>query len=299
MFQENGMSKHPSQSRNKCFGARLTSIISISLVLFVLGLIAFMGVLATELSVFVKENIGFSIVLSDEIKPNEVTALRKKLNDAPFSKSVRYISKEDALKELSEELGENPEEFLGFNPLQASMEVGLHSEYANSDSITLIERDVKALSTAIQEFNYRKDLVELVNDNMKKASIILFGLAVILMFISLALINNTVRLGVYSKRFLINTMKLVGATPGFIRRPFIRSNIVNGIAAAFIAIGMLSGLIFYLTQEFAGFQVLINEELLLIVFGIILGMGILITMVASFFAINRYIRMDGADMYLV
>ncbi len=293
------MSKHPSQTRNKFFGARLTSIISISLVLFVLGLIAFMGVLATELSVFVKENIGFSIVLSDEIKPNEVTALRKKLNDAPFSKSVRYISKEDALKELSEELGENPEEFLGFNPLQASMEVGLHSEYANSDSITLIERDVKALSTAIQEFNYRKDLVELVNDNMKKASIILFGLAVILMFISLALINNTVRLGVYSKRFLINTMKLVGATPGFIRRPFIRSNIVNGIAAAFIAIGMLSGLIFYLTQEFAGFQVLINEELLLIVFGIILGMGILITMVASFFAINRYIRMDGDDMYLV
>lgn len=293
------MSKQPVQTRNKFFGARLTSVISISLVLFVLGLIAFMGVLATELSVFVKENIGFTVVLADDIKPNELAQLRKKMTAAPFAKSVEYISKEDAIKELTRDLGENPEEFLGFNPLQASMEVSLHSEYANNDSIAVIEQRVKAMSGNIREFNYRKDIVELVNDNMKRASILLLGLAGILLMISLALINNTIRLNVYSKRFLINTMKLVGATPGFIRRPFIRSNVANGIAAAFIAIAMLSGLILYLTEEFSGFRVLINPELLLTVFGIIIGLGILITSVASYFAINRYIRMKADDMYLV
>ncbi|MEG1617040.1 MAG: permease-like cell division protein FtsX [Bacteroidales bacterium] len=293
------MSKQPAKTRGKFINARLTSTISISLVLFVLGLIAFLAVLANEVSVMVKENIGFSVVLQDNIKKEEVQKLQRTFAKAEFVKNVQYISKEDALKELSAELGENPEEFLGFNPLQASFEVKLHSPYANNDSIVQIEQSIRALSSGIQEFNYRKDVVQLVNDNMRRAGMVLLGLAVILMTISFTLINNTVRLSVYSKRFLINTMRLVGATPAFIRRPFLLSNILSGIVASLLAMAMLTGLIRYLMSEFLGFGALITPELLGIVFAIILGLGILITGIASFFAANRYIRMKSDDMYLV
>lgn len=293
------MSKHPQQSRSKFFNARLTSTISISLVLFVLGLIAFLSVMANELSNVVKENIGFTVVLKDEIRKNDLNRLQQNFQKATYAKSFEYISKEDALRELTAELGENPEEFLGFNPLQASFEVKLHAQYANNDSIALIEKELRSLSSDIGEFSYRKDIVQLVNDNMKKAGVILLGLALILMSISFSLINNTIRLSVYSKRFLINTMRLVGATPGFIRKPFLLSNIGSGVLASFLAMGMLMSLIYYMTEEFQGFQTLISARLLLTVFGIILILGIVITAVAAYFATNRYIRMKADDMYLV
>lgn len=293
------MSKQIRQTRGKFFNARFTSIISISLVLFVLGLIAFIGVFANELSVFVKENIGFTVVLKDEIKSSEITKMERVIRRSPYSKSFQYISKENALKELTQELGENPEEFLGFNPLQASIEVKLHAEYANNDSIAQIEKSIRSLSGNIREFNYRKDIVEIINNNMKKMSFLLLGLAAILLAISFTLINNTVRLGIYAKRFLIHTMKLVGATSGFIRRPFVFSHVTSGIIASVIAIGMLTGLLYLIGQEYPGFYKIVTIELLLIVYGIILSLGILITMVASYFATNRYLRMKADDMYLV
>ncbi|MDO5570202.1 MAG: permease-like cell division protein FtsX [Bacteroidales bacterium] len=286
-------------SHRKFFGARLTTIISISLMLFVLGMIAFMGVLAKEVSVYLRENIGFTLVLDDNIKPEDLSRLQTRIKKLEFAKSVQYISKVDALKELTSELGENPEEFLGFNPLQASLDVKLNSKYANNDSIAKIETQVRSFSRDISEFNYRKDIVQLVNDNMKRAGVILFALALILLAISFTLINNTVRLSVYSKRFIINTMQLVGATSGFIRRPFIWSNIVNGIIASIIAIGLLTGLIYYIVNEFVGVRELITPVLLTTVFSIIVALGIIITAIASFFAINKYLRMKGDDMYLV
>ena len=287
------------QSRRKILGARFTSIISISLVLFILGIIAFMGVFAADLSTLLKENIGFTIVLNDEIETREINRLKTLLTNSDYAKAVTYISKEDAIKELTTELGENPEEFLGFNPLQASFEVKLNSVYANNDSIALIEKKVRAMSASVSEFNYRKDIVELINDNMRKAGVILFILAVILLLISFTLINNTVRLGIYSQRFLINTMRLVGATPGFIRRPFVRSNIVNGIIASFIAMGLLYGLINYINNEFQGFEILITNDLLFTVFTIVIILGIFITFISALFAANKYIRMNSDDMYLL
>ena len=287
------------QSRRKILGARFTSIISISLVLFILGIIAFMGGFAADLSTLLKENIGFTIVLNDEIETREINRLKTLLTNSDYAKAVTYISKEDAIKELTTELGENPEEFLGFNPLQASFEVKLNSVYANNDSIALIEKKVRAMSASVSEFNYRKDIVELINDNMRKAGVILFILAVILLLISFTLINNTVRLGIYSQRFLINTMRLVGATPGFIRRPFVRSNIVNGIIASFIAMGLLYGLINYINNEFQGFEILITNDLLFTVFTIVIILGIFITFISALFAANKYIRMKSDDMYLL
>ncbi|MGL4294020.1 MAG: cell division protein FtsX, partial [Bacteroidales bacterium] len=184
------MSKQPQPTRGKFRNARLTSIFSISLVLFVLGMIAFMGVFANQLSVFVKENIGFTVVLKDDVTPAEITKMQKVISQSEYAKSFKYISKEDALKELTQELGENPEEFLGFNPLQASMEVKLHAPYANNDSIVMIESAVRGLSKNIRDFNYRKDIVNLVNENMRKMGLILSGIALLLLLISFSLINN-------------------------------------------------------------------------------------------------------------
>ena len=219
------------------FNSRLTSIISISLVLFLLGLVFLIGLLGNKLSVYVKENISFSIVLKDNQKEADIKKMQKTLDALPYIKSTEYISKEQAVKELEEELGENPETFLGFNPLQASIEVKLHSEYANVDSLQLIEKKIKKY-TSVSDLLYRKDMMQMVNDNVKRVSLILLTLAVMLMAISFVLISNTIRLLIYSKRFLIHTMKLVGATPGFIRRPFVRYNVVSGIFASIFAILM-------------------------------------------------------------
>lgn len=293
------MNKNNKHTRRKILGARFTSIISISLVLFVLGIIAFMGVFAADLSNVLRENIGFTVVVNDEITAQDVKRINILLSNADYAKSVTYISKEDAVKELTKELGENPEEFLGFNPLQASFEVKLNSLYANNDSIDVIEKRVRAMSGSVSEFNYRKDIIELINDNMRKAGFILFILAVILLLISFTLINNTIRLGIYSQRFIINTMRLVGATPGFIRRPFVWSNIVNGMFSSLIAIGLLYLLINYINNEFQGFEVLITQDLLFCVFSIVIALGIVISFISAIFATNKYIRMKSDDMYLM
>jgi cell division transport system permease protein len=280
------------------FNSRLTSVISIALVLFLLGLIFLMGLMGDTLSRFVKENITFSVVLKDNVREAEVKRMQKRLEAEPFIKSAEYISKEQASKELEEELGERPETFLGFNPLQASLEVKLNSEYANPDSLQLIEKKIKTY-TNVSELLYRKDMMEIVNDNMKRIGIILLSLAVVLMIISFVLISNTIRLLIYSKRFLIHTMKLVGATPGFIRRPFMIYNMVSGLFAAILAILMLMGALYYLQQELSGFIDLLNTDALLLVFAAVLILGIMLSLIATFFAVNKYLRMGVDKLYYI
>ncbi|MCD8041856.1 MAG: permease-like cell division protein FtsX [Tannerellaceae bacterium] len=280
------------------FNSRFTSVISIALVLFLLGLILLISLVGNKLSIYVKENISFSIVLKDNEKEADIKKMQKSLDTLPFIKSTEYISKEQALKELEEELGENPETFLGFNPLQASIEVKLFSEYANPDSLALIENKIRSY-TSVSDLQYRKDMMELVNDNIRKVGIILLSLAAILMIISFVLIANTIRLLIYSKRFLIHTMKLVGATPGFIRKPFIRYNLFSGIMAAILAILMLMGALYYLQQEMAGFIQVIDTDTLLIVFGAVFVLGILLSVTATFFAVNKYLRMDFDKLYYI
>lgn len=280
------------------FNSRLTSIISIALVLFLLGLIMLMGLLGNKLSVYVKENISFSIVLKDNQKEADIKRMQKNLDGLPFIKSTEYISKEQAAKELEEELGENPETFLGFNPLQASIEVKLHSEYANPDSLQNIEKKIKAY-TSVSDLLYREDMMKMVNDNIKRLSVILLTLAAMLMVISFVLISNTIRLLIYSKRFLIHTMKLVGATSGFIRRPFVRYNVVSGIFASVLAILMLTGSLYYLQHELDGFIQLLDVKALLFVFAAVFLLGILLSVTATVFAVNKYLRMGVDKLYYI
>lgn len=293
------MSESKSGRHITFFNARLTSTISISLVLFILGIVVLMGILATRLSMYVKENMGFSIVLKENVTESQVKKLQKKLDTAPYVRATQYISKEDALKELEVELGENPKDLLGFNPLQASIEVKLRSDYAHPDSLVWIEKGLRKGTVAIDDIVYQKDLIQLVNDNIRRISFMLLGLAVVLMLISFALISNTIRLGAYSKRFIIHTMKLVGATPAFIRKPFIISNIINGIIGAFIAMALLSGCVYYLLTEFDNLYTLIDISSLFWVFVIVLLLGVVLTAISAWFAVNRYIRMDRDNLYYV
>ena len=290
------MAENKKVSSVSFFNSRLTSVISISLVLFLLGLILLIGMLGNKLSVYVKENLSFSIVLKDNQKETEIKKMQKSLDALPFIKSTEYISKEQAAKELEEELGENPETFLGFNPLQASIEVKLHSEYANPDSLQVIEKKIRNY-TSVSELLYRKDMMEMVHNNMKRLGLILLTLAVVLMIISFVLISNTIRLLIYSKRFLIHTMKLVGATSGFIRRPFVKYNMVSGIFASILAILMLTGALYYLQNELKGFIQILDMQTLLLVYVAVFALGIVLSVIATIFAVNKYLRMGIDKLY--
>lgn len=281
------------------FNSRLTSIISIALVLFLLGLVFLIGLLGNKLSVYVKENMSFSIILKDNQKEADIKKIQKTLDAQPFIKSTNYISKEQAVRELEEELGENPETFLGFNPLQASIEVKLNSEYANVDSMAIIEKQIKSY-TSVSDLLYRKDMMEMVNENMKKIGFVLLGLAVLLMTISFVLISNTIRLLIYSKRFLIHTMKLVGATSGFIRAPFIRYNMVSGIFASLLAILMLTSALYYLQREIlSGFIQILDLTTLLAVYGVVLILGVLLSVFATIVSVNKYLRLGVDKLYYI
>lgn len=280
------------------FHTRLTSIVSISLVLFLLGLVLLIGLLGNRLSVYVKENISFSVVLKDPVKEKEVETMCRQFDALPFIKSTEYISKEMAAKELEEELGENPETFLGFNPLSATIEVKLKAEYANPDSLRVVEQRLKAYSP-VSELLYRKDMMELVHENMRRLTLILLGLSVILMGISFVLIGNTIRLLIYSKRFLIYTMKLVGATSGFIRRPFIWYNLMSGLLASVLAICMLTGLLYYLQGEMSGLIQFLDLRALLVVYVVVVLLGVLLSVVATVVAVNKYLRMEFGKLYYI
>ncbi|MEG1642746.1 MAG: permease-like cell division protein FtsX [Bacteroidales bacterium] len=291
------MQETKEKRRISFLNARVTSTISISLVLFILGVIAMMSILGTQLTKYIKENMGFSIVLKDTAPKRGVEDIKRALNIAPYVRATQYISKDDALKELEVELGENPKDLLGFNPLQSSIEVKLAAEYANQDSLTWIEKGLRKHTDVVADIICQKDVIQLVNDNMRKAEYILLSLSVVLMIISFALISNTIRLMAYSKRFLIHTMKLVGATSGFIRRPFIINNIIGGIIASAIAMALLSGCAYYLISEFENLSILINIVTLLQVFAIVLALGIILTAISAYFAVNRYISMEKDDLY--
>jgi len=292
------MTKHKKITVNRLFNSHFTAVISISLVLFLIGMMSLLLLLAKDLSIYVKENISFSVVLHQDIRDVEIKRLQKNLDAAPYVKSTEYITKEQALLEYSQEMGVDPTELLGYNPLLASLEVKLKSDYANNDSIKLIEAEMKKFPQ-IKEVRYQKNLIEAVNENVSRISLILFGLVGILLIISFALINNTIRLTIYSKRFLINTMKLVGANWRFIRRPFVRRNIICGIIAAFLAMGMITGLIYYIQGEIHGIISIDNVSNLLIIYGIILVLGIIITQISAHFSVNKYLKMNVGELYYI
>ena len=227
------------------------------------------------------------------MKEADILKLQKKLNQEPFVKQSEYISKKQALKEQTEAMGTDPEEFLGYNPFTASLEIKLHSDYANSDSIAKIE------NSNIQDVLYRKELIDAVNENIRNISLVLLALAVVLTFISFALINNTIRLAIYSKRFLIHTMKLVGASWSFIRGPFLRKNVWSGVLAGMLADAILMGTAYWaVTYEQELIQV-ITPEVMLIVCGSVLVFGIVITWLCAYISMNKYLRMKANTLYYI
>ena len=276
----------------------VTSSISTTLVLLLLGLVVFFVLGAHNLSVYVKENINFSILISDDMKESDILKLQKKLDKEPFVKATEYISKKQALREQTEAMGTDPQEFLGYNPFTASIEVKLHSDYANSDSITKIEKKIKK-NTNIQEVLYQKDLIDAVNDNIRNISLMLLGLAVILTFISFALINNTIRLTIYSKRLLIHTMKLVGASWSFIRRPFLRRNFWIGVLSAVIADAVLWGAAYWLVSYEPELIRVITPDVMLLVSVSVLIFGVLITWLCALLSINKYLKMKAGTLYYI
>lgn len=276
----------------------VTSTISTMLVLLLLGLVVFFVLSANNLSIYVKENISFSLLISDDMHESAILQYQKKLNDEPFVKATTYISKKQALKEQTEAMGTDPKEFLGYNPFTASIEIKLNSDYANSDSIAKIEKKLKKNSN-ILEVKYPQELMDAVNDNIKKISIVLLSLAGLLTLISFALINNTIRLAIYSKRFLIHTMKLVGANWGFIRRPFLRRNIWSGIIAGLMADGILMGAAYMLVTYEPELIRIITPEVMLIVSASVLLFGIIITFLCAYASINKYLRMKASTLYYI
>lgn len=279
--------------------ARIISIISISLVLFLLGIISMFVLVGYGLKDHVRESVSFTIELKSDASESEAARMIKDLESKAYVKEVAYISKEDALKELTEELGESPEEFLGWNPLNAFLEVKVKGDYvANADSLAVVEAGIRSYAP-MERLSYKKDLLEKVNSNIKTASYIVFGFAIVLLAISFFLISNTLRLVIYSRRFSIYTMKLVGATPGFIRRPFIRYNIVSALIASSIAVAGLGWLWFYATKQFPVLSSILSATNGAIVIGTVFGFGLIIALVSSFFAVNKYLRMDVNRLYKI
>lgn len=276
----------------------ITSSISTTLVLLLLGLVAFFVLSANNLSVYVRENIAFSIQLSDDMKEPAIMEFQKKLNKEPFVKQTTYISKEQALKEQREAMGTDPAEFLGYNPFNASIEVKLNADYANSDSIAWI-KDAILSNKHILDVDYPQDLLDSVNNNIRKISFALLALAALLTLISFALINNTIRLTIYSQRFLIHTMKLVGASWAFIRRPFIARNVWIGILAATMANAVLIGMAYALVNYQPDIITVATPKVILIVMAAVFVFGVTITTLCAFISINKYLHMKAGELYYI
>lgn len=274
----------------------LTSCISMMLVLVLLGAVVFFVLSAHNLSNQVKENINITLLLRDDTKASDVISMQKVLKQKRYIKSISYNSKEEALKELTEDMGADPSDFLGTNPLTASLEIGLKADYANKDSISWIAPELKQATQAI-DLIYQKEWVETINEWIAKISLVLLVLAGLLTFVSFALINNTLRLSIYSKRFLINTMKLVGAKWSFIRRPFLLRGMALGLVAAVVADGLLYAGYTGLLQVEPALTEIVNLETQLIVGGSVLLFGVLITLICAYFSVNKFLHMKSSALH--
>jgi len=276
----------------------VTLCISTSMVLVLLGLVVFSVQTSRNLSQWVKENLTVTVVLNDDVSVDGAKQFCENLYVRPFSKNIDYISREQALKEQTEAMGSDPSEFLGMNPFPATLELQLHSEYANADSLVWIAEELRK-NKEVADVAYQVDLMDSVNRNLAKLNILLLVLALLLTVISFSLINNTVRLSVYSRRFLIHTMKLVGASWSFIRRPFMKQGFVVGIIAALLAIMALGGAIYALYYYEPGILRIITWRELVITALAVLVFGLFITLTCSYISVNRFLKMPAGELYKI
>lgn len=276
----------------------ITACISTSLVLVLIGVITLMLSTAQELSSQLREKMTVEVVLKEGAEEQAVAQLAKTLKNAHFTKECTYVSKDDALADMTEAMGVDPSEFLEYNPFYASLSLQLQSEYAVNDSLLLIEKEILK-SPVVREVNYQRELLDLVNENIRKVTAVFLVLALLLMLISFTLINNTIKLTIYSQRFLLYSMKLVGAKWSFIKKPFILRNISIGIVSAIIACGMIYGGIRLGMKYEPAVSQLLNPMLLGIVCAVVMTVGIIITWLCASMSVNKFLRMKSGELYYI
>ena len=276
----------------------LTLCISTTMVLVLLGLIVLSVQTSRNLSSWVKENLTVTVMLSDDASVNDAKRLCRTLYHRPYSKNIDYVSKEQALKEQTAAMGSDPSEFLGANPFVATLEIQMKADYANRDSLMWIAKELRK-QKFVTDVAYQEDLMDDVNRNLGRINMMLLVLALLLTFVSFALINNTVRLSVYSRRFLIHAEKLVGASWGFIRRPFITQAVGVGVIAAVLAVIVLGACVYGLYRFEPGILHVITWRELAVTGVSVVFFGIVITMICSWISVNRFLKMTAGDLYRI
>lgn len=285
--------KHP---KIRLQSSSVTTIVSLSLVLFMLGLVGLILLNTKKIADHFKENIGFQLIINDVAKETDVEKLQKQLDVSTYVKSTQYISKEDAAKILQKDLGEDFISFIGYNPLKASIDVRLKADFTTPDSLLWIEQKLMQ-NKIVKEVLYPKALVSSMNENMRKAALVILAFSTLLMVIALALINNTIRLSIYSKRFLIKTMQLVGATQHFIRLPFILKGVRQGIYSSIVAIVLLVTILYFAQHQLPELVVVQDVQMLASLFGLVILLGILIGAISTALAVRKYLRLKADELY--
>ena len=286
------------QKKRRFWNMYVTTTISIMLVLFLVGLVAMVTLSAHRMIQQVRTNVTLTVVLTSEADSAQVVRCGTILNAAPYTHACRFVSSQEALEEHIRSLGDDPSHFLGYNPLSASYEVSLASAYANPDSIVVVEQQLSSLPY-VKQVVYQKDLVDLLEHNVSQVTLVLLGLAMMLLLIAYVLIINTIRLHVYSHRFLINTMRLVGATPWVIKLPFVTRSMRMGCWSALLAYCLLAALFYYVQYSMNIVLMPLTWQNVALVAVVILLTGELLTLVGALIAVNRYIRMDAEKMYTI
>ena len=274
------------------------STISVSLLLILMGLVVLLSLTARVVADSVKENLTVTLVLNDDVQTQQAVHLLDSLNKMHYVSGIDYISREQALQEQIENMGLDPTEFLGTNPFAISMEMRVKPEFSSADSLQWISQELRR-SDLVADVMYQKDLVESLNRNLHRASYFLLAVALLLVIISLSLINNTVRLSVFSHRFVIHTMKLVGAKWSFIRRPFLANGFTLGIISAIIADALLYAGYVWAQKYEQDLNLVVNDEVLIIVGASVLVFGLLITFLCTYISVQKYLKMSTNKLYYV
>lgn len=290
------MKKKTGFSKARLRGSYLTLVISVSLVLFLLGILGLVIINAKGLSDYLRESLSFSVMLDEDAREADIRMLQKDLDAKQFVKSTEYVSKDEAAVKMKEDLGEDFISFLGDNPLPPSIDVYLYASYTNPDSVAKMEKYVMEYPF-VKEVLVPESLLFLINENVRKVSLSLLIISSFLLLIAVTIINNTIRLAIYSKRFLIRTMQLVGATRSFIRKPFLIRSIYHGVLAALIAMLLLMGLLYLVEKEFLMLYSFKSTNLLVILGVLLIVLGILINLVSTFFSVNRYLVISEDKLY--
>lgn len=285
-----------SSSSRKTKTIYVSTVISIALVLLMTGLLGLILVHAKNLSNYVKENIVLNIIVNEGAKEVDITALQKQVDANPYVLKTQYVSKELAARNLTKDLGEDFVDFLGYNPLLSSIDVYMKADFANNKSIETFTSQLSK-NPLVKEVIYQKSLIDMVNQNIKGIGLVILAFGGILLIIAVALINNTIRLAIYSQRFLIKSMQLVGATRGFIRKPFLAYGIFHGLLAGLIAIILLLLTLYFAQQQVPEMIILRNWFEFIIVFLVVLAIGILISGLSTYFAVSKFLRLKSHDLY--